>query len=185
MIFLQQFCDYFRYTCRLKYTSKQGVADTLPDRGQLFIDYFGGVSVRTNMGSGQKAGTRGQGQDVSRTCPGLLQLRKMTQGMCFLVKPHMSSLRGQFLCFSVQNCPFANTHEYLQLNCFPSSRTQKSCYQGTARNTRNTRLHTKSFRREEFRSARSNFVSSIFTSFNNFPNNARTKLDTAYSDLPC
>ena len=49
--------------------------DTLRTRGQLFSDYLGGIGVRTNMGFGPKTGTRGQGQDISRTCPGLVQLR--------------------------------------------------------------------------------------------------------------
>ena len=52
--------------------------DTLRTRGQLFSDYLGGIGVRENMGFGQKTGTRGQGQDISRTCPGLVQLSNIT-----------------------------------------------------------------------------------------------------------
>ena len=49
--------------------------DTLRTRGQLFSDYLDGIGVRTNMGFGPDTGTRGQGQDISRTCPGLVQPR--------------------------------------------------------------------------------------------------------------
>ena len=49
--------------------------DTLRTRGLLFSDYLGGIGVRTNMGLGPKTGTWGQEQDMSRTCPGLVQLR--------------------------------------------------------------------------------------------------------------
>ena len=31
------------------------------------------------MGFGQKTGTRGQGQDISRTCPGLVQLSPLKE----------------------------------------------------------------------------------------------------------
>ena len=50
--------------------------DTLRTRGQLFSDYLGGIGVRTNMGFGPKTGTWGQEQDMSRTCPGLVQLSR-------------------------------------------------------------------------------------------------------------
>ena len=46
--------------------------------GTNFSDYLDGIGVRENMSFDPKTGTQGQGQDISRTCPGQVQLRIST-----------------------------------------------------------------------------------------------------------
>ena len=67
------------------YVNKEGTCllsreDALRTQGQFFSDYLGGIGVRTNMGFGPKTWTRGQGQDIPRTCPGLVLTTKVAGG---------------------------------------------------------------------------------------------------------
>ena len=67
----------------------------------------------------------------------------------------------------------------------PVDAHEKSICQRTEGATTNLRQRTENSRRGKPRSTWSIFVRSIFTSFqNNFPNNARTKIDRAESNSP-